>query len=256
MSRFFRLAATLAAATALALPASAAEIRVITTGAMKEVVLKLGAEFEKATGHRLMVTNDTAGGVQKRIEAGEAFDLAVITPTAVDDLSAKGKLLKGSRSDVARVGVGVAVREGAPKPDISSTEAFKLALLAAKAVAYIDPKSGGSSGIYFDGLIDKLGIGAEVRAKAKLQAGGYVADLVAKGEADLAVHQISEILPVKGVVLVGPLPADIQRVTTYSAGLAPEPRDRDAARALLAFLTGAQAGPILKAAGMESASAP
>ena len=110
---------------------------------------------------------------------------------------------------MAKVGIGVAVKEGAPLPDIKTVEAFKRTLLAAKSVAYIDPKAGGSSGIYFDGLLARLGIADEVRPKAKLKQGGHVADLVASGEAELGVHQISEILPVKGVVLVGPLPAEV-----------------------------------------------
>jgi molybdate transport system substrate-binding protein len=145
----------------------------------------------------------------------------------------------------------VAVKEGAPAPDISTVEAFKQALLAAKSVAYIDPKAGGSSGIYFDGLIDRLGIGAEVRAKARLKAGGYVADLVASGEAELAVHQISEILPVKGVRLVGPLPAPVQNATVYSAGLSAAAKDPAAAKALLDHLIGPSAGAVLNAKGME-----
>jgi molybdate transport system substrate-binding protein len=236
--------------------ARAAEIRVITTGAMKEVVLRLGAQFEKASGHRLTVTNDTAGGVARKIEAGAAFDLAVITPAFVDELMAKGKLLAGSRADIARVGVGVAVREGAPRPDISTVETFRAALLAAKSVAYIDPASGGSSGIYFAGLIERLGIADAVKAKAKLQSGGYVAELVAKGEAEIAIHQISEILPVQGVVFIGPLPAAIQRMTVYAAGLAPQPQDPAAAKALLAYLAGPDAAAVLTAAGMEVAGAP
>jgi molybdate transport system substrate-binding protein len=237
-------------------PAFAAEIRVITTGAMKEVVLALGAKFEAATGHKLTVTNDTAGGVARKIDAGEVFDVAVITPAFIDQLTAKGKIAAGSRSDVAKVGIGVAVKEGAPKPDISTVEALKKALTAAASVAYIDPASGGSSGIYFSGLLDRLGIADQVKPKAKLQSGGYVADLVAKGQAEIAVHQISEIVPVKGVVLVGPLPPEVQNITTYSAGLSPQPRDSAAAKAFLDFLTGPEAGPILGAVGMERAKTP
>ena len=163
------------------------------------------AAFEKETGHKAVVDNDTAGGLARRIEGGEAFDLAVITPGVINDLAGKGKIVGGTRVNVARVGVGVVVKEGAPAPDVSNVEAFKSALIAAKTVAYIDPASGGSSGIYLTGLFDKLGIAAEIKPKAKLKQGGYVADLIASGEAELGLHQISEILPVKGVKLVGPL---------------------------------------------------
>jgi molybdate transport system substrate-binding protein len=143
------------------------------------------------------------------------------------------------------------VKEGAPVPDIGSVDAFKRALLAAKSVAYIDPASGGSSGIYLSGLFDKLGIAADIKPKAKLKQGGYVAELIANGEAELGLHQISEILPVKGVKLVGPLPAEIQNYTTYAAGVGTEAKQPEAAHAMLKLLTGAAADGVLKARGME-----
>jgi molybdate transport system substrate-binding protein len=232
--------------------ANAAEIRVLTAGAMKEVVLQLVAPFEKETGHTVTVANDTAGGLQKRIEGGQAFDLAIITPAVIDDLITKGKIAAGSRVDLAQVGVGLAVKEGAPRPDISTVDALKKALVAARAVAYIDPASGGSSGIYFSGLLDRLGIADQVKPKAKLKAGGYVAELVANGEADIAVHQISEILPVKGVVLVGPLPADVQRMTVYALGLATAPQDAAATAALVKHLASPPSAAVLAAKGMEA----
>src|SRR4029079_2529174 len=160
---------------------AAAEIKVLTAGAFKQVLLVLVPEFEKQTGHKVILDNDTVGALTKRIEGGEALDLAVLTPAAVNDLSAKGKFVAGSRTNLGRVGVGVVVKEGAPKPDISSVDAFKKALLAAKSVAYIDPASGGSSGIYLAGLFEKLGIAGETAPKAKLKKGGYVADLIASG---------------------------------------------------------------------------
>src|SRR5262245_61836853 len=178
--------------------AAAAEIKVLTAGAFKQVLLALLPEFERTTGHKVAVQNDTVGALSKRIEGGETFDLAVLTPGAVNDLSSKGKFVAGSRVNLARVGVGVVVKDGTPKPDIGSLAAFKQALLAAKSVAYIDPAAGGSSGIYVAGLLDKLGIAAEVKPKAKLIPGGAVAEHVARGEAELGIHQISEILPVKG----------------------------------------------------------
>jgi molybdate transport system substrate-binding protein len=233
--------------------AGAAEIKVLTAGAFKQVVLALVPDFEKQTGHKVTVENETVGALTKRIEGGEGFDLAVLTPGAVDNLTGQGKFAAGSRTNLARVGVGVVVKDGTPKPDISSVDAFKKSLLAAKSVAYIDPAAGGSSGIYVSGLLDKLGIGAEVKAKAKLIHGGAVAEHIAKGEAELGIHQISEILPVKGIVLVGPLPAEIQNYTVYAAGLGANAKEADAAKALLKALSGPAAAEVLKAKGMEPA---
>lgn len=234
-------------------PAAAAEIKVLTAGAFKQVLLALLPDFERTSGHKVVVDNDTVGALTKRIEGGETFDLAVLTPAAVDGLASKGKLVPGSRANLARVGIGVVVKEGAPKPDISSLAAFKQALLAAKSVAYIDPAAGGSSGIYVAGLLDKLGIAAEVKPKAKLIPGGAVAEHVARGEAELGIHQISEILPVKGVTLVGPLPPDIQNYTVYAAALGAQAKESDAAKALLKALSGPAAAEVLKSKGMEPA---
>jgi molybdate transport system substrate-binding protein len=178
----------------------------------------------------------------------------VITPTVIDDLIAKGKIAAGSRLNLASVGVGVVVKEGAPKPDVSSVEAFKHALLAAKSVAYIDPASGGSSGIYIDKLLERLGIADQVRPKAKLKKGGHVADLIVSGEAELGLHQISEIVPVKGAALVGPLPKEIQNTTTYAAGLSASAASKDAAQAFIKTLSGRAAAAVLKSKGMEPAS--
>src|SRR2546423_98590 len=238
---------------ACATAAHAAEVKILTAGAMKAVVLELVPQFEKETGHKAVVDNDTAGGLAKRIDAGEAFDVAVITPGVISDLATKKKVMTDGRANIARVGVGVVVKEGTPLPDISSVDAFKRALLAAKSVAYIDPASGGSSGIYLAGLLDKLGIAAEIKPKAKLIPGGAVAEHVARGEAELGVHQISEILPVKGVTLVGPLPADIQNYTVYAAALGAQAKESDAAKALLKALSGPAAGEVLKSKGMEPA---
>ncbi len=231
--------------------ATAAEIKLLTAGAMRAVVVALLPDFEKQTGHKVEIDNATAGTLKKRIEGGEAFDVAIITPAVVDDLAGTGKIVAGSRIDLAKVGMGVAVKEGAAVPDIATVDAFKRLLLDAKSVAYIDPKAGGSSGIYFDKLLDRLGIGDQVRPKAKLKQGGYVAELVASGEAEVAIHQISEIVPVKGAVLVGPLPAEVQNFTTYSAGLGAAAKDAGAAKALIQFLSGPASGPVLKTRGMD-----
>jgi molybdate transport system substrate-binding protein len=235
---------------AAAASAQAADIKLLTTGAMREVAAEAAQQFEKETGHKVTVDNATAGGLAKRIGDGEAFDVAIITPVVLDDLAAKGKIVVGSRVDLAKVGMGVAVKEGARLPDIGSVEAFKQTLLDARAVAYTDPAGGGTSGTYFDKLLDKLGIAGPVRAKAKLKRGGYAAELVANGEADVAVHQISEILPVKGVTLVGPLPAEVQNITTYAVGLSPTAGDKAAAKALMAHLAGPATAAALRARGM------
>ena len=236
---------------ALSQPASTADIKVLTAGAMRGVLAELLPQFEKDTGHKVSLDNATAGTLAKRIEAGEAFDVAIVTPKVIDALILKGKITPGSRADLARVGIGVAVKEGAALPDIATVETFKRTLLAAKSVAYIDPKAGGSSGIYFDGLLDRLGIAGEIRPKAKLKQGGYVAELVASGEAEVAVHQISEIVPVKGVVLVGPLPAEIQSFTTYAAAIGAEAKHAVPAKALIEHIAGPAAAPVLKAKGMD-----
>jgi len=233
--------------------ASAAEIKVLSAGAFKQVVLTLAPDFEKATGHKLVVDNDTAGGLKKRIEGGEAFDVAIITPAIIDGLIASGSVAAGSRVNVATVAVGVVVKEGAAKPDISTVDAFKRALLSAKSVAYIDPASGGSSGIYIDKLLERLGIASEVRPKAKLKKGGYVADLIVSGEAELGLHQISEIVPVKGAVLVGPLPKEIQNTTTYAAGVSARSVHSEAAAQLIKAFTGPGAIAVLRAKGMDTA---
>ncbi len=235
-------------------PAPAAELKVLTAGAFKQVVVALVPAYEKQTGNTVIIDNDTAGGLKTKIEGGEAFDVAVITPAVLKELTASGKIAAGTSVNVASVGVGVVVKEGAAKPDISTVDAFKRALLAAKSVAYIDPASGGSSGIYIDKLLERLGIADQVRPKAKLKKGGHVADLIVSGEAELGLHQISEIVPVKGAALVGPLPKEIQNTTTYAAGLSASTQNKAAAQALMQVFSGAEAAAVLKSKGMEPAN--
>ncbi len=248
------LAVLVGAATMLGGFAQAAEIKVLTAGAFKEILLATVPDFEKATGHKVTLDNATVGVLTKRIEDGEAFDLAVMGPAAIDQLTAKGKFAAGSQVALARVGVGVVVKDGAPRPDVGTVDAFKRALLAAPSVAYIDPKAGGSSGIYIAKLLQQLGIADQVNAKGKLIQGGAVATHIANGEAALGLHQISEILPVKGAVLVGPLPAEIQNYTVYAAAVGASARDAAAAKALVARLAGPETAAVLKAKGMEPAS--
>jgi molybdate transport system substrate-binding protein len=231
----------------------AAEITVLTAGAFKQVLLAIVPEYEKQTGNTVKVENDTVGAVVKRVEGGAAFDVVIVSPAAIGGLAKDGKVLPDSQTNLARVGVGVVIKEGAQIPDISSVEAFKRALIAAKSVAYIDPASGGSSGVFVDKLLDKLGVAAEIRPKAKLISGGAVADHIANGEAEIGIHQISEILPVKGVRLVGPLPPEIQNYTVYVAGVGADSKQVDAAKALVKLLSGPNGAAVLKSKGMEPA---
>jgi molybdate transport system substrate-binding protein len=251
------LPAVLATALSLAMSqlAQAAEIKVVSGGAFKQVLNALAAEYRKETGIKLDITYRTVGQHLDLIRSGqEKFDVAVLTPAAIDDLAKQGKVVPGTRADLAKTGIGVVVKAGTAAPDISTVDAFKRALLAAKSVAFIDPKAGGSSGIYVEGLLARLGIADQVNAKAVLVHGGAVANHVADGEAEIGIHQISEILPVAGIRLVGPLPPEIQNFTVYAAGVGAMAKDGNAARALVKFLAGPNALPIVKAKGMEPAS--
>lgn len=235
--------------------ARAAEIKVLSAGAFKPVVSALVPDFEKRTGHKVTVENDTAGALARRISGGEAFDLVVLPPGGIEPLVKAGKVVDGSAVRLARVAIGVAVKKGASAPDISSVAAFQDALLKARAVAYIDPAAGGSSGIYLSELFEKWGIADRIRAKAVLVPGGLVAERLVDDRADIALHQISEILAVPGATLVGPIPREIQNYTVYAGALGTGARDAGAARALLAALKGPGAEAILKEKGMEPAPA-
>jgi molybdate transport system substrate-binding protein len=251
MYRFILTAAIATSLTASA--ADAAEIKVLHAGAFTQLLEAVVPDFERQSGHKVALKRDTVGALTKLIEGGEAFDLCVLTPAAIEDLIKKGKIAAGSRTNLVKVGVGVVVKEGAPRPDIGTVDAFKQAVLAAKSVAYIDPAAGGSSGIYVARLLEKLGIADAVKPKAVLIPGGAVAEHVAKGEAELGIHQISEILPVKGITLVGPLPEDIQNYTTYAAAIGGNARDAEAAKALIKALTGPAAAEAAKTKGMQPA---
>jgi molybdate transport system substrate-binding protein len=230
----------------------AAEIKVLSAGAMKAMVAELGAEFTRETGHTLALTSGTVGQLRDKILAGEAADVVVMSDTAIDQLIGQGHLARGSRVDIARTGIGVAVRDGAPKPDITTPESFKQALLSAKSITYVDPASGGTSGIYFATVLQRLGIADAVKDKTVFRAGGgYVAELVARGDAELAVHQISEILPVKGATLVGPLPRELQKVTVYSAALPARGTATEPAKAFVDFMARPAFKARLAAAGLD-----
>jgi molybdate transport system substrate-binding protein len=245
------LLASVVGAALCTTPSRAAELKLLTAGAFKSTVQALLPEYERTSGNKVTVENDTVGALMKRIEAGESFDVVVMTPETVDKLTGGGKVISGSRTNLARVGVGVMVKTGANKPDISTVEAFKKALLEAKSVSFIDPASGGSSGIYMERLLERLGISDQVKPKEKLKQGGYVADYVKSGEAELGIQQISEILPHAGVTLVGPLPKEIQNYTVYAAGIGAGTQHGDAAKALIASLVGPSAQATFKSKGME-----
>jgi molybdate transport system substrate-binding protein len=230
--------------------AEAAEIHVLSAGAVRSIVTDLAQQFEKETGHKVTLAFGTVGVVRQKL-AAEPADVVIMTDVAIDQSSAQGAVVAGSRADIARTGMGVGVREGAPRPDISTSEAFKHSLLSAKSLTYVDPAQGATSGIHFASVLQKFGIADAVKPKTTLVPGGYPAELVAKGEVDMVVHQISEIVPVKGVTLVGPLPADVQKVTVYSAGLAAKAANPEVARAFMAFLTSPALKPKYAAAGLD-----
>ena len=234
-----------------AAPARADELIVFSAGAVRAIVTELSEAFRQETGHAVALSFGTVGVTRGKLASGAPVDVVIMTDTAVDDVIREGGLLAGSRADLARTGMGVGVHDGAPRPDISTPEAFKATLLAAKSLVYVDPAQGATSGIHFKSVLERLGIADAVRAKTQLVAGGYPAEKVASGEAELVVHQISEIVPVKGVVMIGPLPADLQKVTVYSAGLATRSTHPEAARAFVAFLTRPAFRPKFAAAGLD-----
>ncbi len=239
--RGFLVSAAFLAAMGVAWKAGAAEIIILSAGAVRPAVAGLAETFRNQTGHEVKFTFGTVGALQQRIAAGERPDVFFMTDVAIDDLERKGFVVPGTRTDIARVGIGIGVREGAPQPDISTPEALKQTLLSTKSLVYMDPARGGTSGIYFAGVLERLGIADAVKPKTTLFPSGYAAELVAKGEVELVVHQMSEILAVKGVTLVGPLPREVQKVTIYSAGLATNAASPDAAKAFVEFLTSPRA---------------
>lgn len=230
--------------------AQGAEIKVLSSNGVTAVMQELGPQFERATGHRIAIRLDAAAILRKQIEAGEAFDLTILTVPVLEDLTKKGLVAAGSRADIARSGVGVSMRAGLAKPDIGSVEAFKSTMLAAQTVAYTTE---GTSGRYFVSVLERLGIGEQMKPKARTRQSGPAGELVAKGEAQYAVQQISELLPVAGTQFVGPFPPELQLYTTFTAGLGARAAEPDAARALVKFLTAPAAVPVIKSKGMEPA---
>jgi molybdate transport system substrate-binding protein len=225
-------------------------MEVLCTNGVKSVMLDLIPAFERERGVKIAVTWGSTQALLKDLESGARGDLAVLTDEAIDALMEHGKVNAGSRIDLARSGIGVAVRKGAKRPDIASPEALKRALLAAKAVAH---SKTGLSGIYFPTVLARLGIADEMKGKIVIpDAGTPVGELVAKGDAELGIQQISELLPVAGVEIVGPLPQPLQKITTFSGGVLTAAKEPSLAAALLKFVA-AQSPRLLKEKGLEPA---
>jgi molybdate transport system substrate-binding protein len=227
--------------------AHAAELKIWTARAMATVLNEVGPQFERTTGHKLEVTSGLPAQFIKRINAGERFDILVFSPAYIDGLIKEGKIIAGTRTDLARSGLGVEVRTGAPKPDISSVDAFKRALLDAKSIAFLQV----GSGAYLAGLMERLGIADAVRPKLTRPDTDIVSELVAKGEIEIGMVVITQILTTPGVQLVGPLPPEIQSYVVFAAGVSANSSAPDAARDLIKFLTGPIAIPVIKSQGME-----
>ena len=226
------------------------QIHVFSGNGMRAVLAELAPQFERASGHTLQVSYDPAQIVLRRVESGEAADVALLGEEAIDRLIERGHVTASSRRLLARNGIGLAVRAGALRPDIGTSEALVRALRAARSVAYTTE---GASGIYFAGLIERLGIGAEVRAKARTQPGGLVGELLASGEAELAIQQLPELLAVPGIEVVGPLPDAVQKINTSTAGVFARSQVGEAAAQLIAFLAGPGAHEVFRAKGFEPA---
>jgi molybdate transport system substrate-binding protein len=252
MKRLLQALALGVAAWCVAGHALALEVKVLSAGAIKPVIADALPDFERRTGHKVTIENDTAGGLAKRVRAGERFDLLVMPLPGLQQLAGEGAVLGAGMLPLAKVGIGVAVKQGVPQPRIATTADFRDALLAARAVAYIDPASGGSSGIYLAQLFERMGIAPQVKAKAVLVPGGLVAQRLVTGEADIAVHQVSEILAVPGVTLVGPIPAEVQNYTVYAAGIGARSEAMGAAQQLLSVLAGVAVRAQLATFGMET----
>jgi molybdate transport system substrate-binding protein len=230
--------------------ANAAEIDVLSTQATQEAYLELVTQFEKATGHKVKTVFNGTLNVQKSLAAGERYDLIVMATPAIDEQIKLGKAVAGSRVDFAKSGTGVAVRKGAPKPDIGSIEAFKRTLLGAKSIGY----STGPSGVYMLSVFEKLGVADQINSKLKQTPSGvFVGTLIASGETEIGFQQIAELVHFPGIDYVGPLPGDLQRMTVFSIGVHAGAKQPDAAKALVKFLTAPAASPVIRKHGLEPA---
>jgi molybdate transport system substrate-binding protein len=227
--------------------AQAAELKVLSGNGARAAVRELCAQFERSIGHKVMLQFDVNPDVQRRVEGGEPVDVVVGNPPTIDALIKAGKVVAGSRADIGRAGLGVAVRAGAPKPDIGSVDAFRQSLLSAKAVAF---PGEGASGKYFVSLVERLGIASEMKTRLKPMAAEDTVEVVARGEADMVVVVSSRIFDVEGIDPVGPIPAELQTMIGFAAGLSATTKEAEPAKALIAFLTAPEAAATLKAKGV------
>jgi molybdate transport system substrate-binding protein len=228
--------------------ADPAEIKVLSSIATREAYNVLVPQFERASGHKVATTWAGTTDIMKRMAAGERYDLVMISSVELDELIRQGKIAAGSRVDIAKSGIGVAVRAGSLRPDIGSGEALKRALLAARTVGY----TSGPSGVYMAALIERMGIAAEIKPKHRsVPSGGTIGSIVASGEAELGFQQVSELVHIEGIDYIGPLPPDVQKVTVFSSGIQVGSSNPDAAKELVKFLTAPAAHPAIKAAGLD-----
>ena len=225
-----------------------AEIKVIASGAVKETYQELVPEFEKVSGHKVVTLWSGTADIMKRVKAGETADLIILGSNSIDELISIGKIEPGSRVDLMKSGVGAAVRAGAQRPDISSGEALKRTLLSAKSVAY----STGPSGVYLDGLFQRMGIANDLKPKLKQPpSGGSIAEMLARGEAEIGFQQVSELVHASGIDYLGPLSPDVQQITVFSSGIPISAKESVAAKALVMYLKSPAAAPIIAKNGME-----
>jgi len=232
--------------------ADAAEIRVLSSFGMQAVVEDLGPKFERETGHKLAITFATLGATVKRVHGGENFDIVIALQRGIDGFVKDGKTVVGNVTVLARTGMGVAVRTGAPRPDISSPEAFKRTLRAARSITYTNPATGGASGIHFAKVLDRLGIANEMKPKTVfLPRAGPVGALVANGEAEIVVQPFQLLIAVPGIDIVGPLPGDLQETEVFAAAIMDSTKGAAASKALVDFLHSPEAARVIKAKGME-----
>jgi molybdate transport system substrate-binding protein len=231
-----------------------AELRVYSTIGMRSAVEALIPQSEKACGSKLAVTWGTAPMLVKRIEDGEQADVLILSRAGLDNLLKQGKVEPGSDVTLASSGVAIAIKAGAPRPDISTPEALKATLLKATAIAYSEPSAGGASGVYFAKLVERMGLAAAMKPKTKFPpAGGFSAALLVTGEAELAVQQKPELMHVDGIEILGFLPGDLNLVTAFAAGVGAGCENSDAAQSLIAFLRSSQAAAVFRAKGLEPA---
>jgi molybdate transport system substrate-binding protein len=247
-----RLAAIAVFVFAQAAIVSAAEIKVFSTIGVQAALEELAPKFEKATGNKLNITWGTAAILVKKVHAGENADLLILTKQGLDELIKGNKVAPGSNASFASSGMAVVVKKGAPKPDISTPEAYKQTLLKAKSIAYSNPASGGASGVFFAKTLERMAIVAQMKDKTHFPPpSGNSANLVVSGEAELAVQQEPEVMAVSGVDVIGPPPGDLNNITTYSAGVSPDSKDPNAAKAMITFLKTPEAAAVFKARGLK-----